>query len=144
MAAEPGIGSKLLNARLKPNIHAINLTVSFMLCVALAMVVGWLVLSINKIDTLENSLERMRFEIQALRQLETNRILEVEKSFDGLRTSISGVENRTETIEKRLNIGVGDIGVGSATAGAPNENPPPTRRIILDDGSLVIKTPLVE
>jgi len=144
VGGKPGLGSKLLDGRLKPNVQAINLSVSFILAVGLAMITGWLVVSINKIDSLEKSGERLRFELQAMRQLETRRTLEVEKILGDLQAGLSTMDKRISTIERRLNIGIKSLVVGPDTAGASGQSPPPTRRIILDNGSLVIKTPLVE
>ena len=137
---------RLLAVGLNPNMNAVNLSVSFMLSVALALIAGWLVLSINKIDALEASLEQSRLELQAIRQLQSSRTVETGRLLEGLQGLLAALDKRTKTIEGRLNIGTrnGNAGVEPSTASASGQAPPQTRRIILDDGSLVIKTPLVE
>lgn len=146
VAAEPGIGTRLLAVSQNPNLHAVNLSVSFMMIVALVLFSGWLVLSTNKIDALEAALEKSRLEFQAVKQLQSTRTVETGRLLDGLQDLLSALDKRTKTIEGRLNIGTrdGNDGVKPTATGASGQATPETRRIIRDDGSLVIKTPLVE
>lgn len=110
-----------------------------MLAVALVVVAGWLVVSVNKIDDLEQGLEQARLQLQKVSQSMALSESELVDDLDGVKSGLSAIDGRIGVIEKRLNI---DDRV--KTSNGVLETPPPTRRLIQEDGSLVIKTPLVE
>ncbi len=139
-AGKAGLNSKRLAQGIRPNLHAVNLAVSLMLAVALVIVAGWLVVSVNKIEELEKSLVQSRVEIQKIGQTVAMNEAELVDYLDQVQAGLSAIDGRTKVIEGRLNIGKAKRVVGSPAGGSA----PPTRRIIQDDGSLVIKTPLVE
>jgi hypothetical protein len=110
-----------------------------MLAVALVVVAGWLVVSVKKVDDLEQALEQARRQLQNINQSMATSESQLVDDFDRVKSGLSAMDERIGLIEKRLNIG--DRVTGSTGV---LEKPPPTRRIIQEDGSLVIKTPLVE
>jgi len=138
----PGPRARLIAGALKPNAQAVNLSVSLMLAVALVVVAGWLVVSVNKIDALEKSLEQSRLELRKISQAAAMSESEIDDYLDQVQAGLAAVDKRIKVIEGRLNIGEANRVAGQA--GTAIQTPPPTRRIIQNDGSLVIKTPLVE